>query len=89
MLHMYAHGFSMQKVQKRDGKEIRRSAEQYFDFNQDAQIVKQDTFQILPGDSFYTFYNYADDTDLHFGFELKREMCMALLLYAIMPKMCI
>jgi ribosomal protein S26 len=81
MLHMHANGLTMQNIQKRDGRELRRSTVQYFDFNQGAHIVKQGRFKILPSDSFDTLCHYTGDKKLKFGFELKREMCMGWILY--------
>jgi len=80
MLHMHKHGTTMQNVHKREGKEIRRSSVQYYDFDQGAQVVRQTQFKVMPGDSFDTYCNYNGTEKLSFGFEADREMCMAWLL---------
>lgn len=81
MLHMHKSGLTMQNIHKRKGKEIRRSVVQYYDFDQGAQVVKQEPFQILPGDSFETHCLYQGMKGLQFGFEAHREMCMGWILY--------
>eukprot|EP00545_Synedropsis_sp_CCMP1620_P011459 CAMPEP_0119009488 /NCGR_PEP_ID=MMETSP1176-20130426/4395_1 /TAXON_ID=265551 /ORGANISM="Synedropsis recta cf, Strain CCMP1620" /LENGTH=636 /DNA_ID=CAMNT_0006962011 /DNA_START=21 /DNA_END=1931 /DNA_ORIENTATION=- len=81
LLHMHTHGLSMHNIQKRDGKEVRRGSVEYYDFNQGGHSVKQEPFQVLPGDTFETVCNYNGTRRLHFGVEASDEMCIAYLLY--------
>lgn len=82
MLHMHKHGMTMQNVQKRRDKEIRRATVQYYDFDQaGAQLVKQEPYKVLPGDSFDTFCNYNGTKDLIFGSSSSQEMCLVYIVY--------
>jgi Copper type II ascorbate-dependent monooxygenase, C-terminal domain/DOMON domain len=80
--HMHMKGTAGLQMQIRDGKVIRQARVNYFDFDQSGiHGVRQQSYQVLPGDSFRTqcFYSSSDDTV--FGIASTDEMCEGFFLY--------
>jgi len=67
----------------RNGEVIRTSVVDFFDFDQQgSQPVQQETFEILPGDSFRTrCYFNGDDDSVKWGAGSHEEMCISFLTY--------
>ena len=83
-LHMHRIGVSAYNFHFRNGQLIRTGRAEYHEFDQQStQMVVQEPFQILPGDSFQTtcFFRNQDDKNLEFGPSSSDEMCIALLYY--------
>jgi hypothetical protein len=81
--HMHQSGVSSYNEQIRNGQVIRTGHVDYFDFRQQgAQVVQQESFTVMAGDSFNTrcFFRNSDD-QRKFGYASSEEMCMTFFLY--------
>ncbi len=81
-LHAHETGIKMVNAQRRDGVEIRRGLIDYYDFvHNGAYLVKQDPFDVRPGDEFQTTCYYREAGKRTFGLGSADEMCMTFLFY--------
>jgi hypothetical protein len=81
-LHMHMTGTRMTNEQVRDGKVVRSSSAEVWEFDQNGSLsIQQGVFQILPGDSFRTSCYYRGKADTVFGLASAEEMCMSFMYY--------
>ena len=81
-LHMHMTGVSVVNVHIRNGKVIRLGKVDFWDFDQQGDlVVVQPPYQLLPGDSFRTICNYNSANPVFWGPASSDEMCMATLSY--------
>ena len=81
-LHMHATGARMTNEQIRNGAVIRTAATEVWDFNANGNIpVKQDPYELLPGDGFRTTCYFDGEDDTVFGLGSREEMCISFLYY--------
>ncbi|CAB9521436.1 DBH-like monooxygenase protein 1 [Seminavis robusta] len=81
-LHMHIAGTRTTNEHIRNGTVIRTAATEVWDFDQNGNVpVKQDPYEIHPGDSFRTSCFYRGNQDTVFGLASQEEMCMAFLYY--------
>ncbi|KAL3915379.1 MAG: hypothetical protein SGILL_005685 [Bacillariaceae sp.] len=82
-LHMHEVGLRMTNEQIRDGEVLRSANVEFWEFAQNGNaVVQQDSFTVMPGDSFRTSCYYEDQQgDRTFGLASAEEMCMAFLYY--------
>jgi Copper type II ascorbate-dependent monooxygenase, N-terminal domain/DOMON domain/Copper type II ascorbate-dependent monooxygenase, C-terminal domain len=81
-LHMHASGASMVNVQIRNGEVIRQGQVEYWDFRQQGNYaIPQESFTILPGDSFRTVCNYNALNNETWGDGSENEMCISTIYY--------
>ena len=82
---MHTSGAAMRNEQIRDGEVIRVGSIDYYleAYDQSgSQVVQQEPFQVLPGDTFRTVCTYSSSTPGQtFGLSTQEEMCIAFLLY--------
>jgi len=81
--HMHQTGIMASNSIIRNGEVVHSTNVQFFDFEQSGSIgVQQETFQILPGDSFRSTCYYDSPNDGHkFGLSSQEEMCLTSLAY--------
>jgi DOMON domain/Copper type II ascorbate-dependent monooxygenase, C-terminal domain len=80
--HMHMKGTGAIQMQIRDGEVIRQARTNYFDFAQSGiHGVRQQSYRVLPGDSFRTQCIYSSSDDTVFGIASTDEMCEGLFLY--------
>eukprot|EP00980_Cylindrotheca_fusiformis_P006235 scaffold1334_cov123-Cylindrotheca_fusiformis.AAC.5 len=85
-LHMHKQGSRMYQEVIRDGKAIRRSNIDFFQYDQNGnQVVQQQPYQLFPGDGFKTVCYYEPKNDTMFGLSTQEEMCASFVYYY--PKM--
>lgn len=83
-LHMHQTGVRMTNEVYRDEEVFHTATSDVYDFDQQGNFeVPQDSYQVMPGDSFRTTCYYNDGT--RFGLGSKQEMCIAFMMYY--PKM--
>jgi hypothetical protein len=81
-LHMHGTGSRMTNEQIRDGVAIRQSNVEVWDFDQNGNFpVKQESFEVQPGDSFRTSCYYRGNSDTIFGLASQEEMCISFIYY--------
>jgi dopamine beta-monooxygenase len=81
-LHMHKIGVSMSNTQIRDGQVVHQGIIEYWDFNQQGNmVVQQPSFEMQPGDAFRTVCNYDVKHNETWGLGSDNEMCMAFLYY--------
>lgn len=81
-MHMHLTGQSVSNEQIRDGKVIRTGAIDYWDMDQQGDmVIQQKPFEIMPGDSFRTRCSFKADADMVWGESSQEEMCMASVYY--------
>jgi Copper type II ascorbate-dependent monooxygenase, C-terminal domain len=81
-LHMHKSGVRAYNEQIRDGRVIRKTEVEFFDFMQQGnQVVQTASFTIKPGDSFRTVCEYNSTNGTVFGPSSDNEMCITFMLY--------
>jgi hypothetical protein len=81
-LHMHESAKMAVQQHFRDGKELRRSQVNYWDYLQTGLFApRQRPFQILPGDSFRTSCYFYSSGNLTFGPGAQDEMCEGFIVY--------
>ena len=81
-LHMHATGVRMTNEQIRDGEAVRTAATEVWDFDANGNIpMKQDAYELQPGDGFRTKCYFNGEADTVFGLGSREEMCIAFLYY--------
>lgn len=79
-LHMHRTGVHMTNEVVRDGMVVHKATIEVYDFDQQGgYFVPQDTYKIMPGDSFRTSCYYKDGDS--FGRSSQQEMCLAFIVY--------
>jgi hypothetical protein len=82
-LHEHESGVRVVSEIRRDGELVHRTSVENFDFESNGRMpVQQDSYTVLPGDSFHTtcYYDNVDNTTL-FGFGSQEEMCQSIFFY--------
>mmetsp|Transcript_5138 Transcript_5138/g.7439 ORF Transcript_5138/g.7439 Transcript_5138/m.7439 type:complete len:645 (+) Transcript_5138:49-1983(+) len=79
-LHMHEKGVRMTNEVIRNNEVVHKAHVDVFEFNQQGAFkVPQDSYQVLPGDSFKTACHYRDGAK--FGIGSDDEMCIAYVMY--------
>mmetsp|Transcript_2003 Transcript_2003/g.4945 ORF Transcript_2003/g.4945 Transcript_2003/m.4945 type:complete len:542 (+) Transcript_2003:262-1887(+) len=79
-LHMHQTGVRMTNEVLRDGQVYHKASAEVFDFEQQGvHHVAQESYKVMPGDSFRTACYYKDGTT--FGLASQEEMCIAYIMY--------
>lgn len=81
-LHMHVAGTRTTNQHIRDGEVIRTASTEVWDFDQNGNVpVKQQPYEVYPGDGFRMSCYFRGEEDTVFGLGSREEMCMAFLYY--------